>query len=479
MHFFGREDLLQRLQDLWGKKVSSLVTCRGRRRIGKSTLVERFAKQSKARFIKIEGLKPESRTTKEDELDAFASQLSSQTTAESSRPADWLRAFIRLSKEIKPREKTVVLLDEISWMAYGDPLFSATLKIAWDNHFKKHDRLILVVCGSVSAWIKENIIDNSAFYGRRSLDIVVPELPLSECVKFWGDAAERVAVRDIVDVLSVTGGVPRYLEELNPGLSAQENIRKMCFLPKAPLRVDFDEMFADVITRQPRFSSQVIRAIVNGPKSVTEIAKALDVGKGGNITNALTQLVESGMVASDSGKNPGTGADIREGRYRLCDNYARFYLKYIEPAKGMIDSNAFHFDGLDRFAGWDSIMGLQFENLVLNNFRSLLAPLHMDNAMLMSAAPYSRRGGSSGGREGVQVDLLLQTRMSMCVVEIKRKASIGREIIDEVRRKCKLVPKRRGVSLHTAIVYEGEIAPSVEADGYFDAVVPFRRLLGM
>jgi hypothetical protein len=124
-------------------------------------------------------------------------------------------------------------------------------------------------------------------------------------------------------------------------------------------------------------------------------------------------------------------------------------------------------------------MGLQFENLVLNNFRSLLAPLHMDNAMLMSAAPYSRRGGSSGGREGVQVDLLLQTRMSMCVVEIKRKASIGREIIDEVRRKCKLVPKRRGVSLHTAIVYEGEIAPSVEADGYFDAVIPFRRLLGM
>ena len=51
--------------------------------------------------------------------------------------------------------------------------------------------------------------------------------------------------------------------------------------------------------------------------------------------------------------------------------------------------------------------------------------------------------------------------------------------IDEVRRKCRLVPKKRGVSLHTAIVYEGEIAPSVEADGYFDAIVPFRRLLGI
>ena len=65
MNFFGREDLLQRLQDLWGKRVSSLITCRGRRRIGKSTLIERFAKQSRARFIKIEGMKPEENTTKE------------------------------------------------------------------------------------------------------------------------------------------------------------------------------------------------------------------------------------------------------------------------------------------------------------------------------------------------------------------------------------------------------------------------------
>ena len=116
MDFYGRTELLQQLHDLWGKRVSSLVTCRGRRRIGKSTLIERFAAKSKARFIKIEGLRPGANTKKEDEMDAFASQLAAQTTAENSRPADWLRAFIRLSKEIRPREKTVVLLDEVSAM---------------------------------------------------------------------------------------------------------------------------------------------------------------------------------------------------------------------------------------------------------------------------------------------------------------------------------------------------------------------------
>lgn len=477
MEFFGRTELLRQLQDLWGKRVSSLVTCRGRRRIGKSTLVERFASMSKARFIKIEGLRPGVGTTKEDELDTFASQLSSQTEAESSRPADWLRAFIRLSKEIKPREKTVVLLDEVSWMAHGDPMFAPTLKVAWDNYLKKNDRLILVVCGSVSTWIKENIIQSGAFYGRRSLDVVVPELPLRECVKFWGNAAGRVSTREIADVLSVTGGVPRYLEEINPLLSATENIKKMCFVPKAPLRNDFDEMFSDVISRQPKFSAKILRTLVDRPRSVSEIAAALGVGKGGNITNAIEQLEEAGMVASDAGRNPETGAEVRERRFRLCDNYSRFYLKYIEPEKMSIDAKSFVFGGLDRFAGWNSILGLQFENLILNNWRDLTGLLHMDGAIIKSAAPYVKRGSRTDGAGGCQIDLLIQTKMSLLVVEIKRQSHIGREIIDEMREKCKRLRKPRDVSLRTALVYEGELDPSVEAEGYFDAIVPFSRLL--
>ena len=74
--------------------------------------------------------------------------------------------------------------------------------------------------------------------------------------------------REIIDVLSVTGGVPRYLEEIDPGLSAAENIRKLAFLPNSVLRVDFDDMFNDVITRQPKFASTVMRTLVDGAKVV-------------------------------------------------------------------------------------------------------------------------------------------------------------------------------------------------------------------
>ena len=229
MDFFGRENEINDLMALWGKRCSSLVTCRGRRRIGKSTLIEVFAKRSKARFIRIEGVRPKPEFSDKTELKTFARELAAQTLADDSVPDNWLKAFIRLDREINDKERTVVLLDEVSWLGHYDETFADLVKIAWDDYWSKHDRLVVVVCGSVSGWIKEHFVDNGAFYGRRSLDLVVKELPLNECVKFWGRAATRVEIREIVDVLSVTGGVPRYLKEIAPGDSAVANKR-----PKPP-----------------------------------------------------------------------------------------------------------------------------------------------------------------------------------------------------------------------------------------------------
>lgn len=478
MRFFGRKELIDDLSALWGKRTSSLVTCRGRRRIGKSTLIERFAETSGARLIKIEGIRPTARMTNVDQLKNFCEQLAVQTSAERTPAESWLNAFIRLDREIATDAgRTVVLLDEVSWMAFDDRTFSGTLKIAWDNYFKKHPKLILVVCGSVSTWIKREIIDDGAFFGRRSMDVVVPELPIAECVKFWGKAATRIDPREIIDVLSVTGGVPRYLEEIDPGLSANENIRRICFRPKSPLRVDFDEMYADVITQLPTLTGQVLRVLAEGSKTVTEISAHLDLAKNGHLSEALAQLEECGLVSPDAGKNPSTGEDARVKSYRLKDNYTRFYLRYVEPTKGMIDAGSYAVGALDALDGWEGVRGLAFENLVVNNVRSLLAPLHLSTSLVYSAAPYRRLGGSS--RKGVQVDLLLQTRRSLVLVEVKRQREIGREVIDEMVEKVKRLPKRRDMSVRTALVYEGRLAPIVEADGYFDAIIPFRQLMGL
>lgn len=477
--FYGREELLLDLNRLWSKRGSSFVTCRGRRRIGKSTLIEHFAEQSNARFIKIEGLRPNSALDNAAELMHFSAQLAAVSRLDDSPPSNWLNAFIRLDAIISDDERTVVLLDEVSWMAHYDASFAGTLKTAWDNHFKRHPRLVFVVCGSVSAWIRENVIDDGAFYGRRSLDIVVPELPLSECVRFWGAAAKRLDVREIIDVLSVTGGVPRYLEEVVPLESANENIRMLGFRAMSILRTDFDEMFADVITKQPTMSARIIRHLVSDSHSATELAGLMGIEKNGNVSKALEQLEEAGLISADEGKNPETGEDLRERRFRLKDNYCRFYLRYIEKAKAVIDKGQYEFGSLDQLEGWDAVKGLAFENLVVNNARQLCPLLGIGKSTLLSVAPYRRAGSRDGRRKGIQVDLLVQTRRSWYLVEVKRQREIGREVIDEVDEKVKHLPKRNGVSVRTALVYDGNLAPIVEADGYFDAIVPFRRLLNL
>lgn len=478
--FFGREVELGELEGLWGKRIASLVTCRGRRRIGKSTLVEEFARRSGARFIKLEGLRPKKGMTERDQLEFFAVKLSAQTGCDKTPPSDWYSAFVRLDRELGGRDRKVVLLDEISWMAQFSLTFPEILKNAWDDLFKKHANLVLVLCGSVSSWIRDEIVENRAYVGRRSLDIVVGELPPQECLKFWGKRASRIAPREIIDVLSVTGGVPRYLEDVNPSLSAIDNIKRLCFTPKSVLREDFDDMFDDVITEQPKFSARVLRTFVDGAKTATEVADALGITKGGDVTAAIGNLVEAGFLAEAGQINPETGRELREKRFRIRDNYARFYLKCIEPHKRIIDDGAFEIASLDELEGYDSIMGLAFENLVVNNYRLLLPLLHLDGVVITSAGPYLRRGTKGPrGRKGCQIDLLVQTRRTVCIVEVKRMKEISREIIADVDRKVRAIKRREGVSIRTALVYDGHLAPVAKADGYFDAIIPISKLLGL
>ena len=478
--FFGREVELGELEGLWGKRVASLVTCRGRRRIGKSTLVEEFARRSGARFIKLEGLRPKKGMTERDQLEFFAVKLSAQTGCDKTPPSDWYSAFVRLDRELGGKDRKVVLLDEISWMAQFSLTFPEILKNAWDDLFKKHANLVLVLCGSVSSWIRDEIVENRAYVGRRSLDIVVGELPPQECLKFWGKRASRIAPREIIDVLSVTGGVPRYLEDVNPSLSAIDNIKRLCFTPKSVLREDFDDMFDDVITEQPKFSARVLRTFVDGAKTATEVADALGITKGGDVTAAIGNLVEAGFLAEAGQINPETGRELREKRFRIRDNYARFYLKCIEPHKRIIDDGAFEIASLDELEGYASIMGLAFENLVVNNYRLLLPLLHLDGVVITSAGPYLRRGTKGPrGRKGCQIDLLVQTRRTVCIVEVKRMKEISREIIADVDRKVRAIKRREGVSIRTALVYDGHLAPVAKADGYFDAIIPISKLLGL
>ncbi len=478
MRFIGRKKYLEDLESLWRKRTSSIVACRGRRRIGKSTLFREFARRTADAYIEIEGLPPDKNMTNQKQLDNLVSALASQTGCSMDPVPDWLHAFQRLEQQIDDVKRTVVLLDEISWMGGYDPMFPGVLRTAWETFLHRHDRLVLVVCGSVSAWIKENILGNTGFTGRFSRDYVLPELSLAECAEFWGDAKDRVSSREILDVLSVTGGVPRYLEEIDPGLDADENVRRMCFMSAGELYKDFDAIFDPMFGTDVELKKKILCELVGGPLSAAELERTFDLERNGRVSKSLKALKEGGFVADDPRLNPETGEQARTARFRLRDNYTRFYLKYVAPRKMQIEMGSYSFISLSALPDWSAVMGLQFENLVVNNAMSLLPFLHVGNAIVESAAPYRnmRRGADAGN--GCQIDLLIQTPRTAYVVEVKRRREIGMEVIDEVEQKIKRLPLRKGMSPRPVLVYDGELHPAVEATGFFDAVVPVRKLLG-
>lgn len=332
-----------------------------------------------------------------------------------------------------------------------------------------------MLCGSVSSWIAENILNSTGFVGRNSLDLEVRELPMSEALQVIGPAAERLSSLEKFDVLSVVGGIPRYLEEIRPALTFEENVRRLCFVKQGLLFREFNETFSQVFGKQTGGRRAVLEILSRGALSAAELAGRLGVEINGHFTKALKELEYAGFVSRDSSLSPLTGKATRRDRYRVCDNYIRFYLNFIAPNSAAIDRGLFKFVSMEQFGGWGSVLGLQFQNLIVNHVDRLFPHFGLDHALVLSAAPYYQPATKRG--EGCQIDLLIQTKRTLFVVEIKRKHEIDASVIDEVTAKVRRLRYRPGLSVRTALVYCGKLSRQVEAEGYFDKIVDAEDLL--
>lgn len=435
-----------------------------------------FAQKSGAKFLKVEGLSPKTAKSNRDQLNGFYSQLQLQS-GKSYEVVDWLKAFKDINDEITDGQRTVVLLDEISWMGFYDRGFPGLLKIAWDNYFHRHPDLILFLCGSVSSWIRENILENGGFLGRPSADIVLRELPVKDCLAFWGGAAKRLSSREFFDMLSVTGGVPRYLEEIDPSLSVDESLRRSCFSPSGYLFRDFDLMFDELYDSGAGERKNVLETLSEGAMTVSEIAKKLGRSRNGHLAEILKDLSQGGFVAAERGINPKTGELRQEIRYRICDNYVRFYLRTILPRRDMIENGAYRFESLEQLPGWNSILGLQFENMVLGALPALVRKLHLEKTHIVSMSPF-RRFPHDHVR-GCQIDCLIQTKRSLYVVEIKRRMEIGMEVVAEVERKIEALPHDERLSVRPVLVYDGRLSPLVTDENYFASIISANELFDL
>lgn len=467
--FVGRKRELQMLNELFKKKAASLIVIRGRRRIGKSRLAQEFAHQI-PHYI-FSGLAPAPGMNAADQREEFARQLQRELKIPLPRADDWGDLFWHLSQQVQ-KGKTVVVLDEISWMGSKDRLFLGKLKTAWDLYFKNNPQLILILCGSISSWIEKNILSSTGFMGRVSLDMVLEELPLYECNEFWNNEQERVSAFDKLKVLSVTGGVPRYLEEIFPSQSAEANIQRVCFRKEGFLFGEFERIFSDLFSSRSATYKKIVERLAEGPCELKEIYEVLGVEKSGTISDYMEDLVTAGFVSHDFTWHLKTGLDSKMSHYRLKDNYLRFYLKYIEPNKKKIEKQ-----GLKIIPHWQTAMGLQFENLVLSNRKTVQHVLHIDPAEIVNDNPFFQR--KARNRPGCQIDYMIQTKFGTCYLcEIKFHAQeVTRAVIEEVKQKIDRLDLPENLSIRPVLIHVNGVDEFVRNSDFFSSIIDFNNLL--
>lgn len=470
--FIGRKIELKQLKALTSKKSASFVIVTGRRRVGKSCLIAKCS-QYFDHYYAFSGLPPTDHTTAKHQLDEFSRQIAREFKTAKAHYDDWSDAFWAIGERVQSA-KVLLLFDEISWMGSEDPTFLGKIKNFWDMQLKNNDQLMFVVCGSASSWIEKNILSSTGFVGRISFTLTLNPLPLPDCAQFW---PKNISAFEKFKVLSVTGGIPKYLEEVLPHKSAEDNINRLCFCKGGFLVDEFERIFSDIFIRKTHYYKRIIHVLVNGAKEQSEICEALDINRHGRIPEYLNELALAGFITKDHAWNLKTGKDLIIRRYRLSDNYLRFYLKYIESNFGKIQRDTFSLKSVSSLPQWHTVMGLQFENLVLNNRHHLQHILAIRPEDIICENPYFQRKTAS--TLGCQIDYLIQTRFdTLYVCEIKfSKNNIGVDVIDTVQEKIDRLKRPKGFSCRPILIHVNGVTTDLIDRDYFADIINFSQLL--
>jgi AAA+ ATPase superfamily predicted ATPase len=475
--FYGRFGELEDLARLTHKSTASLVAVTGRRRVGKSRLIEEFAKRSRGyQFLALSALPPEPGITEVIQRQAIAKSLERFLNIPPIAHSDWSDIFAHIAHNTK-KGRWIVLLDEISWMARNDPAFLGKLKTAWDQLFKQNDHLILILCSSVSSWIEENLLSSTGFVGRISWTVRLGQLPLEYCVHFPGLSSKKNSPYDIFKILGVTGGVPKYLEEIINTMTAEQNIRRLCFEPEGLLFNEFDQIFHSLFEKRSELYRRIVMSLATTRLDLGGVCDAIGNKKSGVVGSYLDDLVMAGFVAKDPTWELRTQKTKRQYKYRIRDNYLRFFLRYIDPRRSEIQQKRFSSKPIETLKGWDSLMGLQFENLVVQNRQFVWQQCGLTPGQVVQDGPFFQTPTSR--RQGCQIDYLVQTTQGPIFLgEIKfSRGEIQSSVIADVEKKLKKLVKPRYTSIFPVLIHVGGVSPKVVESGFFTKIIDFSEAL--
>ncbi|MEZ4824734.1 MAG: ATP-binding protein [Bacteroidia bacterium] len=375
-----------------------MVAVIGRRRIGKTFLVKSvYGNQID---YEITGIQHASR---QEQLRNFMMQIAKYSSGlfPVTQPKDWLEAFYLLSKFLEGKQKSqkqIIFLDELPWLATHKSGFLKGLSWFW-NSWAVNQNIVVVICGSAASWmIKKVVHDKGGLHNRITKRIYLQPFNLEETEYFFRTKNLNFDRYQILQLYMALGGVPHYLEEVEGGRSASQNIDAICFSQNGLLRDEFQKLYSSLFDESENHI-KVIRTLAGKQKGCTrtEIVQNTSLSEGGGISTVIEELLHSGFI---SVYLP-FGKKKKDSLYRLTDEFSLFYFQFMEHK---LPGGTNIWQQLSKTQVYISWAGYAFENICFKHMPQIKKALGISGVYAIFYSFYKK---GNENEDGIQVDLLI------------------------------------------------------------------------
>lgn len=324
--FIGRERELASLTNLYDSDKFEFVVIYGRRRVGKTALINHFIDGKNAiYFIGVESNAKQNLENFSKSIIEYASGIEADTSFASFQAA--LETVFRLSE----KERIILAIDEYPYVARASKSFASTLQLLIDK-YKDRSKLMLILCGSSMSYMEDHVLAYKApLYGRRTAQIKVQPFDFEETCRYFSDfSAEEKAL-----AYGIMGGTPQYLLHMNDRLSIEENIKNTYLNPISSLYEEPTNLLKQEV-REPAIYTAIITAIATGASRMSEISNK--VGEDTNVCSTyLKNLITLGIVQKET---PYGEKASKKSIYSIDDNMFRFWYRFVPENASMIARGA-------------------------------------------------------------------------------------------------------------------------------------------
>ena len=411
----GREREVRELNDLYDGSEAEFVAIYGRRRVGKTYLVdETFSGRITFRHVGLSPIESGAMSPLRAQLQAFYYSLLQQGMEKGHCPKDWLEAFFMLETFLQNRDdggRQVVFLDELPWMDTAKSGFIMALESFWNGWGCHRKNLMLIVCGSANSWILNKLINNhGGLYNRVTHEIKLEPFTLKECEELLLSRKVLLSRYDIAQTYMILGGIPFYLNYLQSGKSLAQNVDSLFFRKGAKLAMEYDRLFASIF-HDPERMQRIVELLATRSAGYTrkEISEQTGVSDGGMLSELLNALIVSDFII----KYVPFGLSKRAEHYRLVDPFCIFCIRFVNQ-KDALDE-AFWLEHVDspRIVAW---RGFAFENVCFHHIHQIKMALGISGISSAQSA-WSKRDDDE---RGTQIDLLIERKdnvVNMCEIK--------------------------------------------------------------